>query len=171
MFAPLLGAVRADIDRQVGWAQGEVRRQVRFAAIAGALAGLAALAAFGALVVGLVALHAWLAPQVGALASLGIIGGGLLALALILLAAVLLLRRPRPAARPALQMARPAALFGTLGPTRASRAIAGGEESLRLATDALHDGSRSQLIGALALIAVAGMVAGRRLRGARPSGT
>jgi len=171
MFAPLLGAVRADIDRQVGWAQGEVRRQVRFAALSGALAGMAALAALGALVVGLIALHAWLATRVGAFASLGIIGGGLLVVALVLGVAVLLLRRPRTAARPALQMARPAALFGALGPTRASRAIAGGEESLRLATSALQEGSRSQLVGALALIAVVGMVAGRRLRRARPPET
>lgn len=169
MFAPLLGAVRADIDRQVGWAQGEVRRQIRFAALSGALAGIAALAALGAVVVGLIALHAWLATRVGALASLGMIGGGLLALALILLVAVLLLRRPQPAARPALQMARPAALFGVLAPAPASRAIAGGEESLRLVTNALQGGSRSQLIGALALIVVVGMIAGRRLR--RPPGT
>jgi hypothetical protein len=167
MFAPLLGAVQADIDRQVGWAQGEVRRQVRFAALSGALASIAALAAIGALVVGLIALHAWLEPRFGALASLGIIGGGLLVLALILVVAVLLLRRPRPAARPALQIARPAALFGALGRPHVSRAITGGEESLRLATSALQEGSRSQLLGALALIAVVGMIAGRRLRSAR----
>ena len=171
MFAPLLGAVRADIDRQVGWAQGEVRRQIRYAAVAGALAGVAALAALGALVVGLIALHAWLAPQVGAFPSLGIIGGGLVAVALVLLVVVLLLRRPRPAARPAMQIARPAALFGAFAPAHASRAIAGGEESLRLATGALQEGSRSQLVGALALIAVVGMIAGRRLRRARPPQT
>jgi hypothetical protein len=168
MFAPLLGAVRADVDRQVGWAQGEVRRQIRFAALSGAVAGVAALATLGALVVGLIALHVWLETRIGALASLGVIGGGLLAVALILLVVVLLLRRPQPAARPALQMARPAALFGALGPAHAARAVAGGEESLRLATGALQEGSRSQLLGVLTLIAVVGMLAGRRLRGARP---
>jgi len=167
MFAPLLGAVRADIDRQVGWAQDAVRRQVRYAGVAGALAGVSALAALGALVVGLIALHWWLAPQIGAFASLGVIGGGLLALALTLLVAVLLLRRPRVAARPALQIAQPAALFGVLAP---ARAIAGGQESLRLATAAVSEGSRSQLLGAIALIAVAGMFAGRMLRRDRPMG-
>jgi hypothetical protein len=171
MFASLFGAVRADIDRQVGWAQVEVRRQVRFAALSGALAGIAALAALGAVVVGLIALHVSLTTRFGTLASLGMIGGGLLALALILLVAVRLLRRPRPAARPALQMARPAALFGVLGPAPASRATAGGEESLRLLTSALQEGSRSQLIGALALVAIVGMIAGRRLRGGRPPET
>jgi hypothetical protein len=69
MFAPLLGAVRADIDRQVGWAEGEIRRHVRFAALSGALGGVAALASVGALVVGLIALHVWLETRIGALAS------------------------------------------------------------------------------------------------------
>jgi hypothetical protein len=31
MFAPLLGAIHADIDRQVGWAKDEVPRQTRYA--------------------------------------------------------------------------------------------------------------------------------------------
>jgi len=62
MFAPLLGVVRADIDRQMGWARAEVRRQIRYAVLIGAIAGMAALAALGALTVGLIALHSWLAP-------------------------------------------------------------------------------------------------------------
>ena len=49
MFAPLLGAIRADIDRQVGWAKEEVRRQTSYATLTGALAGAAALAALGQL--------------------------------------------------------------------------------------------------------------------------
>jgi hypothetical protein len=43
------------------------------------------LAAVAVLTVGLIALHSWLAPQVGSLAALGMIGGGLLLLMLILL--------------------------------------------------------------------------------------
>jgi hypothetical protein len=171
MFAPLLGAVRADIDRQVGWVQNEVRRQIRYAGLAGALGALSALAALGALVVGLIALHAWLATRIGPLASLGAIGGGLLAVALILLVALLLVRRPRPGARPALMIARPPALFGALAPAPATRAVAGGEAALRLATGALQEGSRSQLVGALAFIAVVGMIAGRGLRRARRTET
>ena len=66
MFAPLLGAVRADMDRQVGWAREELRRQVRYTALIGAIGGMGALAAIGVLIVGLIALHSWLAPQVGA---------------------------------------------------------------------------------------------------------
>jgi hypothetical protein len=55
---------------------------------------LAALAALGALAVGLIALHSWLALQVGSLAALGMIGAGLLLLMLILLLVAFTLRRP-----------------------------------------------------------------------------
>jgi len=65
MFAALLGAVRADIDRQIGWAKHEVKRQTRYTALIGILAGVAALATLGAIVVGLIALHSWLAMQIG----------------------------------------------------------------------------------------------------------
>jgi hypothetical protein len=168
MFASLLGAIRADVDRQVGWAGGEVRRQVRHAGVVGVLYGLAALAVVGALVTGLIALHAWLAPKFGALESLGIIGGGLLLLALVLFLLAMALRRPRLATRPVLQIARPAALFGALGQSGPGRAFVGGEHSLRLATDALRQGTRTELLGALAIVAVAGLFAGRGMRRSRP---
>jgi hypothetical protein len=161
MFAPLLGAVRADIDRQMGWAREEVRRQVRYATLIGAKASIAALAAIGALIVGLIALHSWLAPQVGSLTALGMIGAGLLLLMVLLLLVAFSLRRPELKTRPALQVVQPAALFRTgtnLGSNRAT------EGSLRFASDALREGSRSELLGALALIALAGMIAGRKLR-------
>ena len=60
MFAVLKDAVRSDIDRQIGWARGEVRRQTLHTALVGSLAGVAALAALGAIIVGLVALYFWL---------------------------------------------------------------------------------------------------------------
>jgi hypothetical protein len=164
MFAPLLGVVRADIDRQVGWAREEARRQIRYTVLISAIAGMAALAALGALIVGLIALHSWLAPQVGALAALGMIGAGLLMLTLILLLLAFALRRPGLETRPALQVARPAALFRTSTYFSPDQAIAAGKDSLRLATDSVREGTRSELLGALALIAVAGVIAGRRLR-------
>jgi hypothetical protein len=164
MFAPLLGAVRADIDRQMGWARAEARRQIRYAALIGAIAGMAALAALGALIVGLIALHYWLAPQVGSLAALGIISAGLLLLMLILLLVALTLRRPGLETRPTLQVVQPATLFRTVTDPSADQAIAAGEDSLRVATDTLREGSRSELLGTLALIAIAGVIAGRRLQ-------
>ena len=84
MFALLLGAVRVDIDRQVVGHARRARRQIRYAVPLGAIAGMAALAALGVLTVGLIALHSWLAPQVGSLAALGMIGAGLLMLILLL---------------------------------------------------------------------------------------
>jgi hypothetical protein len=78
MFAALMGAVRADIDRQIGWAKDQVKRQTRYTALMGILAGVAALAALGAVIVGLIALHSWLAMQTGPFIEHGLIGGGLL---------------------------------------------------------------------------------------------
>jgi hypothetical protein len=164
MFAPLLGVVSADIDRQVGWAREEVRRQIRYAVLICVIGGMIALAALGALIVGLIALHSWLAPQVGSLAALGMIGAGLLLLMLILVLAAFTLRRPGLKARPTLQLAQPATLFRTATRPGPDQAIAAGEDSLRLATDALREGTRSELLGALALVAVVGMIAGRSLR-------
>ena len=52
--------------------------------------------------------------QIGPFVAYGLIGGGLVLLALILFALALIRRRPRLAARPPLQIARPAALLGGL---------------------------------------------------------
>ena len=90
----------------------QIKRQTRYTALTGILSVVAALAALGAVIVGLIALHSWLAMQTGLFVAHGLIGGGLLLLALILFALALIRRRPRLAARPPLQIARPAALFG-----------------------------------------------------------
>jgi len=62
MFAPLVNGVRADIDRQIDWAKVEVHRQTRYTVMIGVLAGMAALATLGAIIIGLIALYFWLAP-------------------------------------------------------------------------------------------------------------
>jgi len=164
MFAPLFDAVRADIERQTGWAKEEVRRQTRHAAVVAILLGVAALAVLGAIVVGIVALYVWLTPQFGPLTTLGIIGGGLLVLALIMLLLALVRRRPRPAARPPLQMAQPAAVLGLLGKDGYVNAMAEGEQALKFATENLREGSRSTLFGTLALATVLGLILGRTLK-------
>jgi MFS family permease len=163
MLAPLLGAIRADIDRQVGWAKGEVGRQARYTALTAVFAVVAALAGVGAIVVGLVTLYRWLAMQVDPFIALAIIGGGLLLLAVILFALAFVRRRPRPALRPRLQIAQPATLFQTVRQGSQSSQIAGGKP-LRLVTENVRSGSRSALLGTVALIAVVGLVIGRRLR-------
>jgi hypothetical protein len=55
-FASLKDAVRADINWRIGWAKGEVRRQTRHTALLRPLSVVAALAAFGAIPIGLIAL-------------------------------------------------------------------------------------------------------------------
>jgi MFS family permease len=84
MFAALLDAVRVDMDRQIGWVKEEARRRARHAALMGVLAGVGAIAALGAIVVGLIALYWWLVTETSPFSALGIIGGGLLLLALVL---------------------------------------------------------------------------------------
>ena len=163
MFAALLGAVRADIDRQIGWVKHEVKRQAGYTALVGTLAGVAALAILGAVVVGLIALHSWLATQIGPFAAHGLIGRGLLLLASLVLALAFILRRPELVARPPLQVAQPAALLGTLRQGSYDKVFAGGEQTLKLATDTLRDGPRSALLGTLAIAAVVGLIVGRHL--------
>jgi len=164
MFALLASAVRTDIDRQIAWAKHEVRRQIRYTVLMGVFACVAMLAALGSVVVGLIALHTWLAVQTGPFIAHGMIGGGLLLFALILLALAFIRQRPRLAARPPLQIARPAALLGTLGQGGYANVIAGGDQTLKLATNTLRDGSRSALLGTLALAVAVGLLVGRRLR-------
>ena len=167
MFVALRSAVRADIDRQIGWAKDQVKRQTRHTALTGILAGVAALAALGAVTVGLIALHSWLAMQTGPFVAHGLIGGGLLLLALILLALALIRRRPRLAARPPLQIAQPAALLGGLRQGSDDKIVTGGEQTLKLATGTLRDGPLSTLLGTLALAVAIGLLLGRRLAGPR----
>ena len=164
MFAPLLGVVRADLDRQLVWAREEARRQIRYAVLIGVIIGMAALTGLGALTVGLIALHSWIAPQVGSIAALSMIGAGLLMLMLMLILLAFILKRPALKTRPAVQAVRSAALFRSGTNLGADQAIAASKESLHLATDAVREGPRSELLGALALIALAGVITGRRLR-------
>ena len=164
MFAPLFDAIRGDIERQTGWAKEEIRRQTRHAALVAILLGVAALALLGAIVVGIVALYTWLTPQFGPLIALGMIGGGLLVLALIMLLLALVRRRPRPTARPPLQMAQPAIALGFLRQDTYVKAMAEGEQAVRFATENLREGSRSTLFGTLALVAILGLILGRTLK-------
>jgi hypothetical protein len=134
MFAPVLGAVRADIAQQIEWAKNEIGRQTRHTLIMAVLAILAGLAVLGAIVVGLIALHLWLAVQYGPFVAHGMIGAGLLLLALILFTLVFARRRPRLTARPALQIAKPAALVGTLAHSGYDSVVGAGGQALNMTT-------------------------------------
>jgi MFS family permease len=164
MFAPLMDAVRSDIDRQVGWARGEVRRQTRHTALIGGLGGLATLAALGAIIAGLIALYFWLSIELNPFAALGLIGGGLLILALILFAFVFTSQRPRLASRPQLLLAQPTALIGTFKRGVDDRQIASQEDSLKLVADTVRQSPPSALLGVLLLATIVGVVTGRRFK-------
>jgi hypothetical protein len=164
MFAVLKDAVRADIDRQIGWARGEVRRQTYHTALIGSLAGVAALAALGAIIAGLIALYFWLSIELNPFAALGMIGSGLLALALILLAFVFTWKRPRLASRPQLVLAQPAALIGTFKRGVDGRTIASQEDTLRLVADTVRQSPPAALLVVLLIAAVVGVVTGRRFK-------
>ncbi len=164
MFAVLKDAVRADIDRQIGWARGEVRRQTYHTALIGSLAGVAALAALGAIIAGLIALYFWLSIELNPFAALGMIGSGLLALALILLAFVFTWKRPRLASRPQLVLAQPAALIGTFKHGVDGRTIASQEDTLRLVADTVRQSPPAALLVVLLIAAVVGVVTGRRFK-------
>jgi hypothetical protein len=163
MFAPLRNGIRADIDQQIDWARVEVRRQTRYAVLVGVFAGMATLATLGVIIVALIALYFWLTTQTGPLIALAIIGSGLLLLALMLFMLVFVSRRPRITSRPRLQITRPAALFGTLGQSGYDTLTASSDQALKLATNTLRHSSRPALLGTVALAAIIGLIAGRKV--------
>jgi hypothetical protein len=109
------------------------------------------------------ALYTWLATKHGSFVAYGMIGGGLVLIALILFTLALAGRRPRPASRPPLQIAQPTALLGTMGWGSHGKAATGGEQTAMSPTGTLRNGSRSILLGTIVVAAVAGLIAGRRL--------
>src|SRR5262245_40355066 len=123
---------------EAGWAKGEVRPQSSHTALLGSFAVVAAFAALGAITIGLITLYFRLSVQLGPFPALGIIGSGLLILALILIAIVLAWKRPCLASRPRLHIAQPATLIGRLTWSNDARAIAGREDTLKLLTDTVR---------------------------------
>jgi hypothetical protein len=162
MFALLRNVVRSDLDRQLEWAKAEAKRQAGYVGLTAALTGIASLAGLGAVIIGLIGLDIWLAGRTSQFAALGAIGGGLLLLALMLLAMVSVRRRPRFASPPPLQLAQPAALLGISAKGVNSQVPVGSGLSMSLATAALRNGSRSALLGTLAIVALMGVIVGRR---------
>jgi hypothetical protein len=164
MFALLLNAVRADLDRQLSWVKAEAKRQAGHVELTIILIGVASLAGLGAVITGLIALYVWLAAQTTQFVALGAIGGGLLLLALILLALTRIRRRPQFSSPPALQLAQPAALLGISTKSPNSQGLVGGEQAVSLVTAAMRNGSRSALLGTLAMVVLMGVIVGRRAK-------
>src|SRR5262249_29157845 len=138
MFPRLSGLVRADLDRQIGWAKGEIKRQSRYAALTACFAVAGALALLGAIVVGLIALHAWIAIHHGPFVAFGVVGGGLALVGLVLLAFAFLRTRPRPKHPPRLESAQIATLVAALTEDGYGAAVAGSERAVGATTDTLR---------------------------------
>jgi hypothetical protein len=117
------------------------------------------LAGLGAVIIGLIALYVWLAAQTTQFVALGTIGGGLLLLALILLALTRIRRRPQFSSPPALLLAQPAALLGISTQSPNSQGLVGSEQAA-----AMRNRSRTALLGTLAIVALMGVINGRRAK-------
>jgi hypothetical protein len=95
--ARLVGAAKLKLEQKADAAVDQVKGIAIRIAVAAALAIAAVIFTVLALVAGLVALFAWLEPEYGAIASLAIIAGSLVAIALLLLLAATLVGRGRSA--------------------------------------------------------------------------
>jgi hypothetical protein len=168
MLERLFAAARADVEDQIGWATAQAKGQARHAIYLAVLAVLALASLIGAISVGLVGLHAWLTALYGPLVAYLVLGCGLLALALVLLLAMRLSRIPKLAPPPSPRLAQPAKLMSVASPFNPDTVAAAGEAANAVAAG-LTSGSRSTILGALALAALTGLIVGRRLRSGRRS--
>ncbi len=123
-----------------------------------AIVGLALL--LTALGFGVALLYVWLQQMLGTIVALAIIAGACALLALILFA--LALWRPKPGSKPAHRAAPPprpapsARAAGVTGSTTTDRML---DEAL----SAMQQGSREQMLAALSLALVTGIVLGRKV--------
>lgn len=163
MFGRLVALVRSDIDRQTAWLKAELGRQSRYVGLTMVLAAAAALCALGAIVVGCVALHWWLAMRYGRNVAFAALGGGFALLALMLFVLAFARHRPKLQHPPALQSVRPATLVNTVRQAGYGDAIRAGEQVSKIANDHLRHGSRQSLFGSMAVAALVGLIVGRRL--------
>jgi hypothetical protein len=166
MLDRLFAAARADAEDQIGWAAAQAKGQAGHVIYLAVLAVLALAALIGAATVGLVGLHVWLTALYGPLVAYLALGFGLLALALLLLLAIRLSRRPKLAPPPSPRLAQPATLVGIASPFSAGASAAAGEAANSLA-EGLSTGTRSTILGALTLAVLTGLIAGRRFRSER----
>ena len=178
-----LAEVRGQIDELKRSAISQATEQVKETGItAGFILG-GAIAALFTLIIALAALYVWVDMHEGPLVALGVIGlvTALLAVALFVLALRRGTRRPAPAAvyhAPAASPpAAPAApiLMSVLPPPPANasffdhlthrfttRVATAGDEALDAAVHAMRTTSRPALFGTLAVVALVGVLIGRR---------
>ena len=175
-----LAEVRGQIDELKRSAISQATEQVKETGItAGFILG-GAIAALFTLIIALAALYVWVDMHEGPLVALGVIGlvTALLAVALFVLALRRGKRRPAPAAvyrapaasppaAPLLMSVLPppppnASLFDRLTHRFTTRVATAGDEALDAAVHAMRTTSRPALFGTLAVVALVGVLIGRR---------
>jgi hypothetical protein len=159
----------------------EIRAEVAHAGVIAALAFVALVALTAACVIALIVLYLWLKPQYGALFSLGIIGSvtvvfgfvmAMLAMtrkapSAVVMSEPVVTQRPAPASPVNLAaMVTPlpphASLFDVVAHRVSSRAAGVAEEAIDTAEDTIAHGSRTQLVGTVAVAIMVGWIVGRR---------
>ena len=136
----------------------DLKRLARETAITIVLAMLGTFAAMLALTFSFVALYLWLELKLGAITTLGILGGTSALLAGVLFAIAFLRapRKPRARAEDALRAAADPVQASTAAIARAA------DEAMNGAANTVRNGSRQQIAGTIAVAALIGWVLGRR---------
>jgi hypothetical protein len=136
----------------------DVKRLARETAITIVFAVLGAFAAMLPFTLSFVALYLWLELKLGAITTLGILGGTSALLAGIFFAVAFLPASRKPRAR------ADGALRAVADPEQASTAAIAraADEAVNGAADIIRNGSRQQIAGTVAVAALIGWVLGRR---------
>lgn len=134
----------------------DLGRMAREAAVTLVLIVFGAFAAILAFAFGFAALYLWLDVLLGTFAALGILGGASALLAVVFFAVAFWRapRKPRAYAEDALRAAA--------GPASAAGVARTADEAVKGIAEIVGNGSRQQIIGTIAVVALIGWVLGRR---------
>ena len=190
-FQGQVARLRATIDAYIqahkSRLKSEIRHEVREVSIAAGILLGAILCAIGAFVVGLLALHLWIAVTYGRFHALAAVGGVLLVCALIFLTiAMAYARRPykapavtaaipvipvTPVAKPAVYatefvapLGSDASLIDVMLHRVSNRAAGATDEAIDVATDLVRKGPATTLVATLLITAALGWTIGRRAK-------
>ncbi|MGZ5802688.1 MAG: phage holin family protein [Xanthobacteraceae bacterium] len=185
--ARLRATVDAYVEAHKQALKSEIRHEVREAGISASILLAATLCAFGVLIIGLIALHLWVAVTYGPFYGLGAVGGVLLVCGLIFLTvAMTRAHNPyraspvtpalpvvpvTPVAKPtvyATQFVPPlgadASLIDVMLHRVSNRAAGAADEAIDAATDLVRKGPATTLVATLLVTAALGWTIGRRAK-------
>ena len=177
MLQALLRLLGADLNQKLAEIRGQIGELKRSAISqateqvkeTGLTVGLilgGTIAALFTLIIALAALYVWVDMHEGPLAACGAVGLVTALLAALMFALALRRGRRKPAAAPpaaALPLPPPNASFVDVLTNRfATRVAVAGDEAIDAAVHAMRTSSRSALFGTLAVVALVGVLIGRR---------